>query len=801
MTPRVGVLLSVLLLGASALIGVQFSSATFTDDSLVPSEVSAAADWAPPSVVVAPLDAGIFGTVTVTATVTDDRSDVGSVALEYAPAGGSSWVPLTTGCTASSGSSPLTYSCQWDTTTVTDGDYDVRAVASDTASPVAYTAVSASVPTQVANSASVVLTPVASPTRGTITLDGILLNAGNGSRSIRFEYAEAGSEAWQDAAGCAVGTTSAHTCSFATAGLNGLYDLRAVGTRGGTTFFDVQTDVLIDNTAPSATLTVPAGVLAGSVELAVQASDAHTSVDQVTIEYRRQGDATWLLCGAPTVAPYTCTLDTTTVPDGTYDFRATATDAVGNTSAFSTETRDISNAAGAVEITLPAAGATVSGQGVVVTASATSPRGVAAVAIQYRSGSSGAFTTICADTSSPYACSWDVSGLSNGAHQLRAVLTESSGGGLVNSAIVGVSVDNTTASVVFTSPSAGSTVSGAVALAATAQAASGKTVQSVTFQGPGGDAEPLCAADQAAPYTCSWSSTAVAYDAAYQIRAVLTHTDGTRAVATVVVKVDNIVGSTTSPTPTNNTRLTGQVSLATTVTSNAAAGSVRIIATPTRPSGLPTLSIPCVAGSGTPPSAVTYSCAWDTTAIASVDYSLRSEATLANGTTRLSPEPASTVRVRNLQGRDVQGVTDGDQKISNKDRLDLTYSDQVQLGSVLSGWTGNAQTVTLSFVNNGSNDSLTFSLPSLGTVQLGGDYVTANLSMTASMTASSVTVDGVLVTRLSLAVGNPGGNAPVVTSAATTTMTWTPSSLVTAVGGGSCATTPVTEPGTADRDF
>ena len=803
MTARVGYLVSALVLVTSALVGLQFSSATWTHDSDTNAQVTAVADWASPTVVVDPLAAGIFGTVTVTATASDDRSDIGSMELQYAPAGGGTWTSLTAGCTASSGPSPLAYSCQWDTTTVTDGDYQVRALATDTAAPIAFTGTSTAVPTQVANNASVVLTTIPSPTRGDVTLTGTLLNAGNGSRSIRFEYAPAGTTSWLNAPGCSTGNTSDYTCTFDTTGLNGLYDVRAVGARGGADFYDVQADVLIDNTAPTASLVVPAGVLSGSVQLTVEASDAHSSVASVTIEYKRQGEAGWAVCGAPTSAPYSCTFDSTAGPDGTYDFRAAATDSVGNTSPLSTQTREVSNTAGTVEISLPAEGETVSGSVVAVAADAGSPRGVASVSIEYRAGSAGAFTEICSDVSSPYACTWNVSGLSNGAYELRAVMTEASGGGVLASDVVAVTVDNAAGAIDFTAPAPGSTVSGTVNLAATAQPASGKSVLSVTFQGPGGDAQPLCAADLSAPYTCSWLSTTVAYDASYQLRAVLTHTDGTRLSTTIVVKVDNVVGSTTSPLPTASTRVSGVVPVTTTVTSNAAATSVRIIATQTRPANPTPLSIPCLAGAGAPPAAVTYTCSWDTSSIANADYSLRSEATLANGTTVLSPLPASTVRVRNLHGRDVQGVPDGDGKVGNKDKLELTYTDTVLLSSVVTGWTNanTGQTVTLTFTDNGVQDSISFAGANLGTIQLGGDYVTGSASVSATMTASTVTLDGVTMTRLSIALKSPTGNPTLIANALPSVMTWTPSCVVTAVEGGSCSSTPVTESGTNDRDF
>lgn len=65
-------------------------------------------------------------TVTLTATASDTGSGVASVRIQRAPTGSSTWTDV---CT--DGSSP--YSCAWTTTTVTDGGYDLRAIATDVA--------------------------------------------------------------------------------------------------------------------------------------------------------------------------------------------------------------------------------------------------------------------------------------------------------------------------------------------------------------------------------------------------------------------------------------------------------------------------------------------------------------------------------------------------------------------------------------------------------------------------------------------------------------------------------------------
>ncbi len=256
MTARVGYGLSALVLGLGALVGVQHSGATFTDDSDTSAQVAAAADWAEPAVVVTPLDAGIFDTVTVTATASDDRSDIASVELQYAVAGSGSWTVLTSGCTATSGPSPLVYSCEWDTTTVDDGDYEVRAVATDAASPFAFTGVSASVPTQVANAASVVLTTVPDLVHQTVSLTADYI--GSGTAKLYVEHLTGGS--WTQIGSCFADRVTTLTCSWNTTSFaDGSTTLRARAVAGKKTLTDEQSGIVVDNAAPTVTVNKAAG--------------------------------------------------------------------------------------------------------------------------------------------------------------------------------------------------------------------------------------------------------------------------------------------------------------------------------------------------------------------------------------------------------------------------------------------------------------------------------------------------------------------------------------------------------------
>src|SRR5207244_4051421 len=68
----------------------------------------------------------VAATLRLSATATDDSTNVDHVVFERAPAGGSTWTTIGTDTSA-----PFTAS--WSTTSVSDGLYDIRAVAADAA--------------------------------------------------------------------------------------------------------------------------------------------------------------------------------------------------------------------------------------------------------------------------------------------------------------------------------------------------------------------------------------------------------------------------------------------------------------------------------------------------------------------------------------------------------------------------------------------------------------------------------------------------------------------------------------------
>jgi hypothetical protein len=418
---------AVVVLAVVALALTGFSSATFTSSTAAMSSVSAAADWTPPTVAVQSPGTVVKGATSVTATATDAGSGVMNVAIQYQAVQGSTWTTLCSDSTAP-------YTCAWSTTAVADGAYDLRAVATDLAGN---TAMSATTRTTVANSLTVVLSSPGDAVRGTQTLTSTVSNAGGLTPSVRVEYAAVGSSTWTT---ICTDSASPYTCSWATAALaNGTYDLRSVATVGGATYTSATVRTIVDNLAPTVTMTNPGSPLTGTKTFAATAADTHSGVDQVVIEYTT--GTTWATLCTITAAPYSCSYDTTKLANGTYSFRAVATDLAGNTTTSAAVTgRSINNVISTVSLVDP--GTYLRGT-VNLTANATSNTTIASVRFQTSAAGTGSWIDVCTDTVAPYTCSVYTGGGNDGLWDVRAVLTDSAGRTTTSAVLEDRIVDNT----------------------------------------------------------------------------------------------------------------------------------------------------------------------------------------------------------------------------------------------------------------------------------------------------------------------------------------------------------------------
>lgn len=431
-----------ILMALGAVVGIagfgmpSFSSATFVaSTSNATSTVAAANDWTPPTVSVNDPGSVVKDTVTITATAADTRSGVNNVVIQYFAPGAAGWTTICTATTAP-------YSCSWNTKAGADGSYSLRAIATDNAG---YIAFSDEVATQVANNLLVVLSDPGDIVKGSVNLTTTIYNAGLSVPSVKVEYAVTGTTVWKTLGTCSALLLAPYTCTWTTTGnaftQGESYDLRATATIGLTTTTSaVVADVLVDNVAPTVTMTDPGTPLRGTATFAATATDADAGIAQVQLQYQRSGTSTWTTFCTPTVDPYSCRYDTTQLADGTYAFRAIATDAIGNTSTSASVTgRVVDNTVGSVSMEDP--GAYLSGT-VTLTASASSTAGVASVRIERAVNGGTSWTAVCTDTTAPYSCSWDTTTVADGLYDLRAVMTDSRGAVTTSTLVSARRVDN-----------------------------------------------------------------------------------------------------------------------------------------------------------------------------------------------------------------------------------------------------------------------------------------------------------------------------------------------------------------------
>lgn len=427
---RTPTLLALALAAGVGIAGVTgFSSATFVSASSSTSSVSAAADWTPPTVAITSPGATVRGTVTLAASAVDEHSGVASVQVQVRPVGATAWTTICTTSTA-----PFT--CAWNTTTLTDGAYDLQAVATDKAG---YSATSSTVRTTIANSAVITLADPGDIVRGPVTLQAAI-PAGS-SWTVRFERAPIGTTSWTTI--CS-GVTSPYTCAWNTASTaNGRYDLRAVATSGASTLTSaVVPDTLVDNLAPTVTLADPGTPLRGTVTLSAAASDAHSGVASVAYQVADSATGTFTTIATATSAPFTAAWDTTSLPYGQRHLRAVVTDRAGNaTTSTVIGPRLVDNTTRTITLADP--GAFLEGT-VTLTASATSTAAISSVVFQRAPAGSSTWTNICSDNAAPWACSWSTSTVGDGTYDLRAVLTDVNGNTAVSNVVGARRVDNVT---------------------------------------------------------------------------------------------------------------------------------------------------------------------------------------------------------------------------------------------------------------------------------------------------------------------------------------------------------------------
>ena len=294
---------------------------------------------------------------------------------------------------------------------------------------------------------------------------------------------------------------------------NGCVGLTSAGSKNGGSS---------STTPPTISITAPAQGTTVSGAVAVMAS---VSPNTISVQFKVDGHNS-----GPTVtsAPFTYSLDSTKLSDGTHSLTAEAIDASGQSTSSSAVSIIVANAgAPSVSITSPASGATVSGTVPITTSVSSNTTGVQLMVDGNNSGS-----TV---TTAPFSFSLNTATLTNGSHSLAAVASTSSGRS-TTSATVLITVSNSSAPTIsITSPASGATVSGTVAVSTSVSS----NTTSVQFKVDGANSG---AAVTTAPFGFSLNTTTLS-NGSHSLSAVATNSASQTATsATVSIHREQLLG-------------------------------------------------------------------------------------------------------------------------------------------------------------------------------------------------------------------------------------------------------------------
>ncbi|HET8949162.1 MAG TPA: Ig-like domain-containing protein [Solirubrobacteraceae bacterium] len=525
-------LLALALLVAAAAFsgGVGHSQATFVANSQQ-AATTFAASAAFNGVAVSLSDPGtpLRGSVPLSATASSDRPLV-SVTFQRSPAGAGTW---TTICAPTA----APYACSWDSTAVADGLYDLRAVALDGSG---YSRTSSVSSRRVDNAAPATTVTAATPLTGAATVSATATDAGSGVISVALEARPSSGGAWTSI--CTKGSAP-YSCSWdTTAVADGAWDVRATATdAAGNTSSATTANRIVDNTAPTITLTNPGSPLGGTVTLASTTGDgAGSGVAGVLYQYRANGSTgAWSTACTGSTAPFSCSWATPAT--GNYELRATATDGVGKTTTTATiSNRQVDNTIPATA-TLNAVASPLKGAVTLSGTGTDANSGMASMRFEYKPSAGSTWSTACSwPAPGPYSCSWDTTAVADGSYDVRAVAIDAAGNTRASTTTTGRVVDNTGPAVTLTSPGM---FRGTATVAATATDATGITNVAIQYSVAGANTWlPICT-DTSSPYSCSWNA-ASRTDGAYDLRAVSVDTLGNQSTSATVTAYVNNLGPT-----------------------------------------------------------------------------------------------------------------------------------------------------------------------------------------------------------------------------------------------------------------
>ncbi|HEX3805677.1 MAG TPA: Ig-like domain-containing protein [Gaiellaceae bacterium] len=465
--------------------------------------------------------------------LTDSPTDtISSVEFDYRADVADPWTPIGTDSDGSDG-----WHVTWDTTAVADGTYHLQMIETDeagnqTVTPLADTVVDNTAP----SSASVAVTGCGSECSASVTLTASADASVSGIGAVDFQVEPDGASGYT--------TVATQTSGFvyhwnSTTVPDGPVEVRVAVTdnAGNGPTYSTPVTIHVDNDAPTVSLSAPSGA-AGTISLTASGS---ADIASVTYAVSPHLAGTWSTIGSASSTPFTTSLDTTTLTDGSYDIRATAVDG-GNNTGTDTKTVTVDNTAPTGALTQPAASATVGGPSVALAASsADAGSGVASVTFQYRPAGGGSFTSISGAT-------WDTTTLASGSYDVRAEIADNAGNTL-DTPVHTVTVDSTPPSLSLASLPSILTGTETVDAGITGAATATLQVQS------GGGAWQTVGTVASAPFSFAFDTTTIP-DGTYDVRVVADDQFGNEASDTRnTIVVDNTAPSVVSSTPADGSLL------------------------------------------------------------------------------------------------------------------------------------------------------------------------------------------------------------------------------------------------------
>jgi YD repeat-containing protein len=293
---------------------------------------------------------------------------------------------------------------------------------------------------------------------GTVTISGSgERGMGGPFSSATIELTPQGTDEWTTLCGpLTPGLAGEYSCSWDTAigGYpDGNYELRAKLAGGSLSAEETAltpiTTMLVDNTAPTGSVTEPAHDVDGHPLIVGTASDSGSGIQSWQLQSAPEGSSEWTSACPAQDAPlsgdgYGCTVNTTSYADGAYALRALITDRAGNTYTTPTVTMHVDNASlsGTLASLESYVDKTVDLTG---TASSTGSA-VASWGVQVAPAGTSSWSSACPTQDTPvsgseYRCEMDSTAFPDGEYELRAVVTDDEGDTYTTSPVT-TTIDN-----------------------------------------------------------------------------------------------------------------------------------------------------------------------------------------------------------------------------------------------------------------------------------------------------------------------------------------------------------------------